>query len=47
MLTNEAIEVVERGATEIAESLAPMTDALTRADKRRLTALLERMLEPL
>jgi DNA-binding MarR family transcriptional regulator len=44
LLTAEGRELAERGATQIARSLSPMTSALTRADAHRLTALLERML---
>ena len=39
-------ELADRGATEIAQSLSPMTSTLSRADRHRLTILLERMLEP-
>jgi DNA-binding MarR family transcriptional regulator len=38
-------ELADRGGTEIAQSLSPMTSTLTRTDRRRLTILLERMLE--
>jgi DNA-binding MarR family transcriptional regulator len=44
LLTAEGMELAERGATQIARSLSPMTSTLTRADAHRLTALLERML---
>ena len=44
MLSAEGMELAERGATEIARSLSPMTSTLTPADAHRLTALLERML---
>jgi DNA-binding MarR family transcriptional regulator len=44
-LTTDGIHLAETGASEIAQSLAPMTGRLTTADKRRLTALLERLLE--
>ena len=44
MLSAAGMELAERGATEIAWSLSPMTSTLTRADAHRLTALLERML---
>jgi DNA-binding MarR family transcriptional regulator len=44
MLTAAGMELAERGATQIARSLSPMTSTLTRADAHRLTALLERML---
>jgi DNA-binding MarR family transcriptional regulator len=46
LLTTGGAELAERGAAEIAQSLSPMTSALTTAETRRLTALLERMLEP-
>jgi DNA-binding MarR family transcriptional regulator len=36
--------LAERGGAQIARSLAPMTSALTPAEARRLTTLLERML---
>jgi DNA-binding MarR family transcriptional regulator len=44
MLSAAGRELAERGATQIARSLSPMTTTLTRADAQRLTALLERML---
>ena len=44
-LSAEGMELADRGATQIARSLSPMTSTLTRADAHRLTALLERMLE--
>jgi DNA-binding MarR family transcriptional regulator len=44
-LTTDGIHLAETGASEIAQSLTPMTGRLTTADKRRLTALLERLLE--
>jgi DNA-binding MarR family transcriptional regulator len=50
LLSTEGMELAERGATQVARSLSPMTSTLTRADAHRLTALLERMLsrdEPL
>ena len=43
-LTAQGAELAERGAAEIARALAPMTNTLTPAEARRLTALLERML---
>ncbi len=46
LLTPGGAELAERGAAEIAQSLSPMTSALTPAEARRLTTLLERMLEP-
>jgi DNA-binding MarR family transcriptional regulator len=45
-LTQHGIEQCAHGANEVAESLAPMTNALTPAQTRRLTALLEHMLDP-
>jgi DNA-binding MarR family transcriptional regulator len=42
-LTERGAELAERGAAEIARALAPMTDTLTPAEARRLTALLGRM----
>jgi DNA-binding MarR family transcriptional regulator len=44
-LTNDGMELAQRGATQIAQSLSPMTSTLTRGEINRLTALLERMLE--
>src|ERR1700685_3006409 len=44
MLSADGMELAERGATQIARALSPMTSTLTRADAHRLTALLERML---
>jgi DNA-binding MarR family transcriptional regulator len=44
-LTADGAELAERGAAQIALSLSPMTGGLTRAEARRLTALLERLLE--
>ena len=44
-LSTEGMELAERGASQIARSLSPMTGSLTRAEAHRLTALLERMLE--
>jgi DNA-binding MarR family transcriptional regulator len=43
-LTPEGVELAERGATEVALALSPMTRALTRAETHRLATLLERML---
>jgi DNA-binding MarR family transcriptional regulator len=43
-LSPAGIELADRGAALVAQSLSPMTSALTGADARRLTALLERML---
>ena len=44
-LTEAGTELAERGAAEVAELLAPMIGALTRAESRRLTELLEHMLD--
>ena len=44
LLTSAGMELAERGATQIARAMSPMTSALTAAEKHRLTALLERML---
>jgi DNA-binding MarR family transcriptional regulator len=43
-LTADGTELAARGAAQVARSLSPMTSALTPAEGRRLTALLERML---
>jgi len=43
-LSPAGIELADRGADLIAQSLSPMTSVLTGADTRRLTSLLERML---
>jgi DNA-binding MarR family transcriptional regulator len=43
-LTAAGLELAEYGRTEVARSLAPMTGALTPAEGRRLTALLEQLL---
>lgn len=43
-MTPRGDELAERGAAELARALAPMTDGLTPAEARRLTALLEQML---
>ena len=45
LLAPAGTELAERGAAQIAQSLSPMTRALTPAESRRLAALLERMLE--
>lgn len=45
VLSTEGMELAERGASQIARSLSPMTSTLTRAEAHRLTTLLERMLE--
>src|ERR1700677_4671530 len=39
-LSPAGIELADRGATEIAQSLSPMTSTLSRADRHRLTILL-------
>ena len=44
-LTAEGQELTERGATQIAGSLSPMTSKLSRAEARRLAALLETILD--
>jgi DNA-binding MarR family transcriptional regulator len=46
-LAPSGMRLAERGAAEVAQSLSPMTSALTPAEGRRLAALLERMLAPL
>jgi DNA-binding MarR family transcriptional regulator len=46
VLSAAGMDLAERGAAEIARSLSPLTSTLTRAETHRLTALLERMLEP-
>ena len=45
-LTPGGARLAERGAAQAAQSLSPMTSALTPAQGRRLAALLERMLGP-
>lgn len=45
-LTEEGIEQCARGAEQVAEGLAGMIDLLTPVEARRLTALLERLLDP-
>jgi DNA-binding MarR family transcriptional regulator len=45
VLSSEGMELAERGASQIARSLSPMTGTLTRAEAHRLATLLERMLE--
>jgi DNA-binding MarR family transcriptional regulator len=45
-LSAAGMELAERGAAQVARSLSPLTSTLTRAEAHRLTALLERMLEP-
>src|SRR5271155_3414010 len=44
-LTAGGMQLAELGERKIAESLSPMTGKLTRAETRRLTALLEYLLE--
>lgn len=44
-LTEHGIERCTAGANDVAESLAPVTGSLTALEARRLTALLERMLD--
>jgi DNA-binding MarR family transcriptional regulator len=44
-LTAEGRQLAEVGASGITRSLAPMTGKLTAAESRRLTTLLERLLE--
>ena len=44
-LTTEGRELTERGAAQIARSLSPMTGKLSRTEARRLTALLETILD--
>jgi DNA-binding MarR family transcriptional regulator len=43
-LSKQGMELADRGATQIAESLSPMTGTLSRADAHRLTTLLTQML---
>ena len=43
-LAPAGVELAERGAAEVAASLAPSTGDLTAAEKARLTTLLERLL---
>jgi DNA-binding MarR family transcriptional regulator len=43
-LTEPGTELAEYGRIEVARSLEPMTGGLTRAEARRLTALLEQIL---
>jgi DNA-binding MarR family transcriptional regulator len=46
LLSADGTELAARGAAQIARAMSPMTSALTRAEARRLTTLLERMLDP-
>src|SRR6202167_835077 len=43
-LAARGIELAERGAATVAQALSPLTETLSVAEARRLTALLERML---
>jgi DNA-binding MarR family transcriptional regulator len=45
-ITARGSELAELGAAELARALAPMTDGLTPAQARRLTALLDQLLGP-
>jgi DNA-binding MarR family transcriptional regulator len=45
VLSLEGMELADRGASQIARFLSPLTSTLTRAETHRLTTLLERMLE--
>ena len=44
-LTDEGTGLAERGAAQIARALSPMTSRLTQAEARRLTTLLETILD--
>jgi DNA-binding MarR family transcriptional regulator len=44
-LAPSGMQLAERGVAQVAQSLSPMTSALTLAEGRRLATLLERMLE--
>jgi len=44
-LAPSGMRLAERGVAQVAQSLSPMTSALTPAEGRRLVTLLERMLE--
>jgi DNA-binding MarR family transcriptional regulator len=46
LLSADGTELAARGAAQIARAMSPMTSALTRAEARRLTTLLQRMLDP-
>ena len=46
LLSADGAELAARGSAQIARAMSPMTSALTRAEARRLTTLLERMLDP-
>jgi DNA-binding MarR family transcriptional regulator len=45
-LTEQGRDLAERGAEEIAQAMSPMTSVLTRAEARRIVALLEQMFGP-
>ena len=45
-LTASGAQLAERGADQIAHALSPMIGQLTTTETRRLTALLERILQP-
>jgi len=44
-LAPSGMRLAERGVAEVAQSLSPMTSAITPSEGRRLATLLERMLE--
>ena len=44
-LSPDGVALAERGAAQVAQSLSPMTGALSRAEARRLATLLERALD--
>ena len=44
-LAPSGMRLAERGVAQVAQSLSPMTSALTPAEGRRLATMLERMLE--
>ena len=44
-LSSQGVDTLATGTTETARQLASLTDGLTAAEARRLTALLDRMLE--
>ena len=44
-LTSDGARLAEIGGVQIADALSPMIGQLTKAEVRRLTALLERVLE--
>jgi DNA-binding MarR family transcriptional regulator len=45
ILSTDGARLAEIGAVEIAQALSPMTEQLTKSETRRLTALLENILE--